>query len=72
MEWDEPGCGDKQNRVSVWEIETPESLFIFPSLTSSLKRPLQSGYYGKSLFLYFFSFLGNENLIFDDWLCLLV
>lgn len=43
-EWDEPGCGDKQNRVSVWEIETPESLFIFPSLTSSLKRPLQSGY----------------------------
>lgn len=43
VEWDEPGCGDKQNRVSVWEIETPESLFIFPSLTSSLKRPLQSG-----------------------------
>ncbi|KOM49131.1 hypothetical protein LR48_Vigan07g283500 [Vigna angularis] len=47
VEWDEPGCGDKQNRVSVWEIETPESLFIFPSLTSSLKRPLQSGFYGK-------------------------
>ncbi|CAJ1972521.1 unnamed protein product [Sphenostylis stenocarpa] len=45
VEWDEPGCGDKQNRVSVWEIETPESLFIFPSLTSSLKRPLQSGFY---------------------------
>ncbi|KAL1312032.1 hypothetical protein AAHE18_16G007800 [Arachis hypogaea] len=44
VEWDEPGCGDKQNRVSVWEIETPESLFIFPSLTSSLKRPLQSGF----------------------------
>ncbi|KAK7280725.1 hypothetical protein RJT34_25792 [Clitoria ternatea] len=43
VEWDEPGCGDKQNRVSVWEIETPESLFIFPTLTSSLKRPLQSG-----------------------------
>ncbi|XP_057423629.1 auxin response factor 5-like [Lotus japonicus] len=43
VEWDEPGCGDKQNRVSVWDIETPESLFIFPSLTSSLKRPLQSG-----------------------------
>ncbi|KAK7376737.1 hypothetical protein VNO80_02152 [Phaseolus coccineus] len=45
VEWDEPGCGDKQNRVSVWEIETPESLFIFPSLTSSLKRPLQTGFY---------------------------
>ncbi|KAL2318838.1 hypothetical protein Fmac_032714 [Flemingia macrophylla] len=44
VEWDEPGCGDKQNRVSIWEIETPESLFIFPSLTSSLKRPLQSGF----------------------------
>ncbi|XP_019432536.1 PREDICTED: auxin response factor 5-like [Lupinus angustifolius] len=44
VEWDEPGCGDKQNRVSVWEIETPESLFIFPSLASGLKRPLQSGF----------------------------
>ncbi|KAK7382966.1 hypothetical protein VNO78_28631 [Psophocarpus tetragonolobus] len=44
VEWDEPGCGDKQTRVSVWEIETPESLFIFPSLTSGLKRPLQSGF----------------------------
>ncbi|KAJ1421653.1 PB1 domain [Sesbania bispinosa] len=43
VEWDEPGCSDKQNRVSSWDIETPESLFIFQSLTSSLKRPLQSG-----------------------------
>ncbi|XP_023525769.1 auxin response factor 5-like isoform X3 [Cucurbita pepo subsp. pepo] len=40
VEWDEPGCCDKQNRVSSWDIETPESLFIFPSLTSGLKRPL--------------------------------
>lgn len=39
VEWDEPGCGDKQNRVSPWEIETPESLFLFPSLTSGFKRP---------------------------------
>ncbi|KAM1662926.1 hypothetical protein ACFX13_043215 [Malus domestica] len=46
VEWDEPGCCDKQNRVSSWEIETPESLFIFPSLTSSLKRPLHSGFLG--------------------------
>lgn len=38
MEWDEPGCGNLQNRVSPWEIESPESLFIFPSLTS-IKRP---------------------------------
>ncbi|KAF2324674.1 hypothetical protein GH714_016196 [Hevea brasiliensis] len=46
VEWDEPGCSDKQNRVSSWEIETPESLFIFPSLTSGLKRPLHSGFIG--------------------------
>ncbi|XWS14482.1 hypothetical protein CRYUN_Cryun35bG0013400 [Craigia yunnanensis] len=43
VEWDEPGCNDKQNRVSAWEIETPESLFIFPSLPSGLKRPLHPG-----------------------------
>ena len=47
VEWDEPGCCDKQNRVSSWEIETPESLFIFPSLTSGLKRPLHGGFLGK-------------------------
>jgi auxin response factor len=46
VEWDEPACGEKQNRVSPWEIETPESLFIFPSLTSSLKRPFQSAFFG--------------------------
>ncbi|XP_038715506.1 auxin response factor 5 isoform X2 [Tripterygium wilfordii] len=48
VEWDEPGCSDKQNRVCSWEVETPESLFIFPSLTSGsetewgslVKRPL--------------------------------
>lgn len=45
-EWDEPGCGDKQSRVSPWEIETPESLFIFPSLTAGLKRPFQSAFFG--------------------------
>ncbi|XWS24457.1 hypothetical protein CRYUN_Cryun28dG0104300 [Craigia yunnanensis] len=47
VEWDEPGRNDKQNRVSAWEIETPESLFIFPSLTSGLKRPLHPGILGK-------------------------
>lgn len=46
VEWDEPGCGDKQNRVSPWEIETPESLFIFPSLTAGLKRPFQPTLFG--------------------------
>ncbi|PKI45688.1 hypothetical protein CRG98_034004 [Punica granatum] len=46
VEWDEPGCVDKQNRVSPWEIETPESLFIFPSLTSGLKRPFLECMFG--------------------------
>ncbi|KAL7128167.1 hypothetical protein ABFS83_14G298000 [Erythranthe nasuta] len=46
VEWDEPGCGDKQNRVSPWEVETPESLFIFPSLTATLKRPFHSSFIG--------------------------
>lgn len=46
VEWDEPGCNDKQSRVSPWEIETPESLFIFPSLTSGLKRPFHPGLLG--------------------------
>lgn len=47
VEWDEPGCGDKQNRVSAWEIETPESLFLFPSLTSGFKRPFHPGFFGE-------------------------
>lgn len=47
VEWDEPGCGDKQSRVSPWDIEAPESLFIFPSLTSSLKRPFNSTFLGQ-------------------------
>ncbi|OVA12629.1 AUX/IAA protein [Macleaya cordata] len=46
VEWDEPRTGEKQNRVNLWEIETPESLFAFPSLTSFLKRPLNNGYVG--------------------------
>uniref|UniRef100_A0A7N0V6I5 Auxin response factor n=2 Tax=Kalanchoe fedtschenkoi TaxID=63787 RepID=A0A7N0V6I5_KALFE len=46
VEWDEAGCSDKPNRVSSWDIETPESLFIFPSLTSGYKRPLTPGFLG--------------------------
>nr|KAJ0185508.1 hypothetical protein LSAT_V11C900473060 [Lactuca sativa] len=45
VEWDEPGCGDKRARVSPWELESPENLFIFPSLTSTLKRPFGLGFY---------------------------
>lgn len=47
MEWDDPGCGDKQNRVSPWDIETPESLFVLPALTSTLKRPFGSSFVGE-------------------------
>ncbi|GER57042.1 auxin response factor [Striga asiatica] len=46
VEWDEPGCGHRQNRVSPWEIETPESIFVFPSLTTNLKRPFHSAFTG--------------------------
>ncbi|KAL5780662.1 hypothetical protein ACOSQ2_011399 [Xanthoceras sorbifolium] len=49
VEWDEPGCSDKQKRVSSWEIETPESLFIFPSLTSGLKRSFHAGLLGSEV-----------------------
>ncbi|KNA10174.1 hypothetical protein SOVF_146820 [Spinacia oleracea] len=49
VEWDEPGCGDKQSRVSAWEIETPESLFLFPSLTQGFKRPFHPGFFGGEL-----------------------
>ncbi|XP_058098796.1 auxin response factor 5 [Magnolia sinica] len=44
VEWDETGCGERQNRISLWEIETPESPFIYPAPISSLKRPFHSGY----------------------------
>ncbi|KAJ0789131.1 putative transcription factor ARF family [Helianthus annuus] len=47
VEWDEPGCGDKRNRVSPWDIETPESLYIFPQLASTLKRPFNSSFIGE-------------------------
>lgn len=56
VEWDEPGCGDKQNRVSPWEVETPESLFIFPSLTAGLKRPFQPAFLGKLILCTTFGF----------------
>ncbi|EYU38831.1 hypothetical protein MIMGU_mgv1a002956mg [Erythranthe guttata] len=62
VEWDEPGCGDKRNRVSPWEIETPESLFVFPSLTgNNFKRPFNSAFLGNILPLLDF-FFGCLNL----------
>lgn len=55
VEWDKPGCSDKQNRVSSWEIQTPESLFFFPSLTSGLNRSLHPGFLGKFMLILFSS-----------------
>ncbi|KAJ0964178.1 hypothetical protein J5N97_029300 [Dioscorea zingiberensis] len=46
VEWDEHGYSEKSNRVSVWEIETPENLFIFPAKTSNLKRQCLPGFIG--------------------------
>ncbi|KAK9129568.1 hypothetical protein Sjap_010055 [Stephania japonica] len=44
--WDEVGFGESRTRVNLWEIETPESIFSFPSFSSTFKRPLHSLYAG--------------------------
>uniref|UniRef100_A0A1D1YNB9 Auxin response factor n=1 Tax=Anthurium amnicola TaxID=1678845 RepID=A0A1D1YNB9_9ARAE len=46
VEWDEHSCVERPERVSLWEIETPESLFVFPSLASNLKRHFNPGIIG--------------------------
>ncbi|XP_068646693.1 auxin response factor 5-like isoform X2 [Aristolochia californica] len=46
VEWDEPGCSERQSRVSLWEIETPEIPFICPAPISGFKRPFLSGFSG--------------------------
>lgn len=43
VEWDEHGYGERPDRVSLWEIETPESLFVFPTP----KRQCLPGFVGK-------------------------
>ncbi|XP_064971266.1 auxin response factor 11-like isoform X2 [Musa acuminata AAA Group] len=53
VEWDEHGYGERPDRVSLWEIETPESLFAFPSITSSLKRQCLPGYVGPAINIQF-------------------
>lgn len=42
VEWDEQSCGERPDRVSIWEIETPESLFVFPTPCS--KRQCLPGF----------------------------
>ncbi|URD74895.1 auxin response factor [Musa troglodytarum] len=49
VEWYEHGYGETPDRVSLWEIETPESLFAFPNVTSSLKRQCLPGYVGPAI-----------------------
>lgn len=44
VEWDESGFGERQNRVSLWEIETPENPFVCPPPISSLARPFNPGF----------------------------
>ncbi|KAF9590924.1 hypothetical protein IFM89_000469 [Coptis chinensis] len=56
VEWDESGGGGKQNIVSLREIETPESLFTFPSLIVGFKRPLHTVFAGMSLVYIVFNF----------------
>ncbi|CAL9064377.1 unnamed protein product [Musa banksii] len=49
VEWYEHGYGERPDMVSLWEIETPESLFAFPNATSSLKRQCLPGYVGPAI-----------------------
>ncbi|ONK64884.1 uncharacterized protein A4U43_C07F31010 [Asparagus officinalis] len=45
VEWDEQGYGEKPGRVSLWEIETPENFFVYPTVpTPSLKRQCLPGF----------------------------
>ncbi|CAL9082304.1 unnamed protein product, partial [Musa acuminata var. zebrina] len=49
VEWYEHGYGERPDRVSLWEIETPESIFAFPNVTSSLNRQCLPGYVGPAI-----------------------
>uniref|UniRef100_A0A0D9WAT5 Uncharacterized protein n=1 Tax=Leersia perrieri TaxID=77586 RepID=A0A0D9WAT5_9ORYZ len=43
VEWDEHGYGERPERVSIWDIETPENTLAFPSTLTS-KRQCLPGY----------------------------
>ncbi|GLJ24266.1 hypothetical protein SUGI_0462730 [Cryptomeria japonica] len=45
--WDESGTGERQNRVSIWEIETVATPFFICPPFFRLKRPLQPGMMGE-------------------------
>ncbi|CAM0902255.1 unnamed protein product [Alopecurus aequalis] len=44
IEWDEHGYGERPERVSIWDIETPENTLVFPSTALTSKRQCLPGY----------------------------
>ncbi|KAL5215222.1 hypothetical protein ABZP36_004374 [Zizania latifolia] len=44
VEWDEHGYRERPERVSVWDMETPENTLVFPSSTLNSKRQCLPGY----------------------------
>ncbi|KAM0893188.1 hypothetical protein ACQ4PT_025274 [Festuca glaucescens] len=44
IEWDEHGYGERPDRVSIWDIETPENTLVFPSAALNSKRQCLPGY----------------------------
>uniref|UniRef100_A0A0E0DJP8 Uncharacterized protein n=1 Tax=Oryza meridionalis TaxID=40149 RepID=A0A0E0DJP8_9ORYZ len=44
VEWDEHGYGERPERVSIWDIETPENTLVFPSSALNSKRQCLPGY----------------------------
>ncbi|KQJ85161.2 auxin response factor 11 isoform X2 [Brachypodium distachyon] len=44
VEWDEHGYGERPERVSIWDIETPENALVFPSSSLNSKRQCLPGY----------------------------
>lgn len=44
IEWDEHGYGERPDRVSIWDIETPENTLAFPSAALNSKRQCLPGY----------------------------
>jgi len=50
VEWDEHGYGERPERVSLWDIETPENSLVFSSPLNSKRQCLPS--YGGTSLLY--------------------
>lgn len=48
VEWDEHGYGERPERVSIWDIESPENTIVFPSASLNSKRQCLPGYGGST------------------------